>query len=431
MSSGQPATRDAAGSLRLLISAGEASGDMHGGSLLGALRRLAAPEEIECFGMGGDCLRANGCQTVVDAKDVAVIGLVEVLSHLPGIYRQFHRLLDEVDRRPPDAAVLIDFPEFNFRLARQLYRRGIPVVYYISPQLWAWNKGRVKLVRRYVRKMLVIFPFEREFYSRHGIEARFVGHPLAERGLETDLPFATRNGLETTPPFASRKDGAPASDEAAVSATDPTQIALLPGSRRKEIELNLPAMLEAARLLHERHSEFHFRLPVASTVSRPWLNRLLVDICGDRSHLPLELSPDAPQTLAASRAAVVASGTATLEAALAGTPFVMVYRLAPLTWMVGRFLVDVPFFCIVNLIAGRGVVPELVQRDFTPANVAKQIEALLPDGPERQRMLLDLAGIRAKLHGESGLNASEHAAREVLEVMCGTPSPVVPQGLPD
>ncbi|MGA2990780.1 MAG: lipid-A-disaccharide synthase [Candidatus Korobacteraceae bacterium] len=402
--------------LRLLISAGEASGDMHGGSLLGALRRLAAPDEVECFGMGGECLRANGCQTVVDAKDVAVVGLVEVLSHLPGIYRRFRQLLDEVDRRRPDAAVLIDFPEFNFRLARQLHRRGIPVVYYISPQFWAWNKGRVKLVRRYVRKMLVIFPFERDFYRRHGIEARFVGHPLAERELET------------TRPFASRKGGAPAPDDASASKTHSTQIALLPGSRHKEIELNLPAMLEAARLLHERHPELHFRLPVASTVSRPWLEKLLrgfqpaegtAGIRRGGGQLPLELAEDAAQTLAGSRAAVVASGTATLEAALAGTPFVMVYRLAPLTWLVGRFLVDVPFFCIVNLIAGRGIVTELVQRDFTPENVTGQIEALLPDGPERQRMLLDLAGIRAKLRGESGLSASEHAAREVLAVMRG------------
>ncbi len=182
MDNEQRRTKDEERGLRLLISAGEASGDLHGGSLLAALRRLAAPEAMECFGMGGDRLRANGCDTVIDAKDVAVVGLVEVLSHLPGIYRSFRRLLREIDRRRPDAAVLIDFPEFNFRLARQLHRRGIPVVYYISPQLWAWNQGRVKLVRRYVRKMLVIFPFERDFYARHGIAARFVGHPLAGDG---------------------------------------------------------------------------------------------------------------------------------------------------------------------------------------------------------------------------------------------------------
>ncbi len=164
--------------LRLLISAGEASGDMHGAALLGALRQLALPAGIACFGLGGERLRAAGCETVVDAKDVAVLGLAEVAAHLPRIYGEFRRLLAEVGRRRPDAAVLIDFPEFNFRLARQLHRRGIPVVYYISPQLWAWRRGRVKLVRRHVRKMLVIFPFAREFDRRPGGEGVFVGHPL-------------------------------------------------------------------------------------------------------------------------------------------------------------------------------------------------------------------------------------------------------------
>jgi len=344
--------------------------------------------------MGGERLRANGCDTVIDAKDVAVVGLVEVLSHLPGIYRRFHRLLDQVDRRRPDAAVLIDFPEFNFRLARQLHRRGIPVVYYISPQLWAWNQGRVKLVHRYVRKMLVIFPFEREFYARHGIEARFVGHPLADR-------------------FEKRDEVGPNS---VAGAPDAARVALLPGSRHKEIELNLPAMIEAARLLQSRHPGLRFCLPVASTISRPWLEKRLSDL-GAAGPLAPELVDKAAAALTSSRAAIVASGTATLEAALAGTPFVMVYRVAPLTWLAGRFLVNVPFYCIVNLIAGRAIVPELVQHAFTPARVAEQIEFLLPDSPERRRMLQDLAGIGAKLHGESGLSASEQTAREVLEVM--------------
>jgi lipid-A-disaccharide synthase len=329
MNSEPPTTEKPARNLRLLISAGEASGDLHGGSLLAALRRLAAPAALECFGMGGQALRANGCDTVVDAKDVAVVGLVEVLSHLPRIYRQFRRLLAQVDRRRPDAAVLIDFPEFNFRLARQLHRRGIPVVYYISPQLWAWNQGRVKLVRRYVRKMLVIFPFEQEFYARHGIEARFVGHPLASapEGAPAALTAAQTGPPQDAPlPSAAMKDA--------------TRIALLPGSRHKEIELNLPSMIEAARLLHERHPELHFCLPVASTVSRPWLEELLLR-SGAAGPLAPELMNHTAEALGGSRAAIVASGTATLETALAGTPFVMVYRVAPLTWLAGRVLVRV------------------------------------------------------------------------------------------
>ena len=234
-------------SVRLLISAGEASGDMHGAALVGALRQLAMPAPVECFGLGGERLRAAGCETVVDAKDVAVLGLAEVAAHLPRIYQRFRRLLAEADRRRPDAAVLIDFPEFNFRLARQLHRRGIPVIYYISPQLWAWRKGRVKLVRRDVRKMLVIFPFEREFYRRQGVEVEFVGHPLADRAAAV----------------------------ASAPERDSRQIALLPGSRRKEIELNLPAMLEAAARLHERHPELRFTMPLASTIDRGWLEGLV------------------------------------------------------------------------------------------------------------------------------------------------------------
>ncbi len=385
---------------------------------------------VECFGLGGERLRAAGCETVVDAKDVAVLGLAEVVSHLPRIYREFRRLLAEVDRRRPDAAVLIDFPEFNFRLARQLHRRGIPVIYYISPQLWAWRKGRVKLVQRYVRKMLVIFPFEREFYRRHGVEVEFVGHPLADVAAE----------------------GASVN----VSERDSRQIALLPGSRRKEIELNLPAMLAAAADLHARHPELHFSLPVASTISRAWLAELIgrlsstahattprqsqspqrAGLAGDPDNsgtgrgapelgippapsvaFPLELVADARQALASSQAAVVASGTATLEAALAGTPFVMVYRLTPLTWLLGRRLVEVPFFCIVNLIAGREVVPELVQRDFTAVNVAARIERVLADGLERQQMLDGLREVRAKLSVAAGASASVTAAHEILKII--------------
>ena len=423
-------------SVRLLISAGEASGDMHGAALLGALRRLAMPAPVECFGLGGERLRAAGCETVVDAKDVAVLGLAEVAAHLPRIYREFRRLLAEADRRRPYAAVLIDFPEFNFRLARQLHRRGIPVIYYISPQLWAWRKGRVKLVQRDVRKMLVIFPFEREFYCRNGVEVEFVGHPLADRAVGV------------------------------ASERDSRQVALLPGSRRKEIELNLPAMLEAAARLHARHPELRFTVPLASTIDRGWLQGLVerwtltqaavktvsVENGSEQSRklphvrpregrdaghalapFPLELVADAQKVLAGSQAAVVASGTATLEAALAGTPFVMVYRLTGLTWLLGRRLVEVPFFCIVNLIAGREVVSELVQKKFTPANVAAEVERILADGPERRQMLEGFREVRAKLSaashpntlekmrigdpGSAGTSASTAAALEVLKIV--------------
>ena len=253
---------DAPGPLRVMISAGEASGEMYGAELLTALRELHAGT-IECFGMGGERMSQAGCELVVHARDVAVVGLFEVLSHLPRIYREFHKLLAEIDRRFPNAperaelharlmdayvAVLIDFPDWNFRLAKQLHRRGIPVVYYVSPQLWAWRKGRLKLVQRYVSEMLVIIPFEREFYAQNGVQVEFVGHPLSE--------------LE--PPKVSREEFARRWELDAARSW----IALLPGSRRKELRLNLPAMLEAAERLG---SGFEYVMPVASTLDKDWV----------------------------------------------------------------------------------------------------------------------------------------------------------------
>jgi lipid-A-disaccharide synthase len=375
---------------------------MYGAELITALREQTGGT-FECFGMGGDRMREAGCELVVHARDVAVVGLVEVLSHLPGIYREFHKLLAEVDRRRPDVAVLIDFPDWNFRLAKQLHRRGIPVVYYVSPQLWAWRKGRLKLVQRYVSEMLVIIPFEREFYAQNGVEVEFVGHPLSE--LEAPKvsreDFAARWGLD-----ASRR-----------------WIALLPGSRSKELRLNLPAMLGAAERLG---TEFEFVMPVASTLDEDWV-RQQISLCA--GNVDVKLTDDARASLLHARVAVVASGTATVEAALIGTPFVMVYRVAGLTWTLGRHLVKLPHYGMVNLVAGREVVPELIQDRFTPENVERAVRALLEDGTARQNMTEGLSEVRKLLRGEltdvpalgvvkeTSAQASAHrAARAVLRV---------------
>jgi lipid-A-disaccharide synthase len=384
--------------LRVMISAGEASGEMYGAELIAALREQAG-STVECFGMGGERMSEAGCDLVVHARDVAVVGLFEVLSHLPGIYRAFHKLLAELDRRRPDVAVLIDFPDWNFRLAKQLHRRGIPVVYYVSPQLWAWRKGRLKLVQRYVREMLVIFPFEREFYAQHGVQVEFVGHPLSE--LESPKvsreDFALRWGLD-----ASRR-----------------WIALLPGSRRKELRLNLPAMLGAAARMG---SEFEFVMPVASTLDKGWVQEQ-ISLCA--SGVDIKLTNDARASLLHARVGVVASGTATVEAALIGTPFVMVYRVAGLTWTLGRHLVKLPHYGMVNLVAGRKVVPELIQSGFTPESVERGVHALLENGTERQKMTDALAEVRKMLRGEladvpdlgCAREATAHrAARAVLRV---------------
>jgi lipid-A-disaccharide synthase len=371
--------------MRLLISAGEASGESYGALLIAALKRREP--SLDCFGVGGERMRGAGCCLVVDAKDIAVVGLAEVVSHLPKIRGEFRKLLRAVDAGKPDAAVLIDFPDWNLRLARQLHRRGIPVIYYVSPQLWAWRPKRIAQIKRYVRKMLVIFPFEEAWYRERGVAAEYVGHPLA------DLPAPG-----PAPPLRSPQ----------------IPIALLPGSRKKEIALNLPAMLQAARALGRK---YQFIIPVASTVSSKWMVDLIHRSVGQDPGINLKLESDARVVLSQARAAMVASGTATVEAALIGTPFVMVYRVSRLTWRLGRPLVSVPFFAMPNLIAGREVVPELVQDNFTPENIVARMNEIIADGPARQTMLEGLKELRAKLAAPAGsASASERAAQVISDL---------------
>ncbi len=378
--------------MKLLLSAGEASGEMYGAQVIEALR--GRDPSMEFVGVGGERMRAAGCRTLVDARDVAVVGLGEVISHLPRVWHEFRKLVRSLDRQRPDAAVLIDFPDWNFRLARELHHRGIPVVYYVSPQLWAWRPQRIELVRKYVRKMLVIFPFEAEWYHQRGIEAEFVGHPLASPG-----DYGTK--------WAVMAIAGPVQGKEKV-------IALLPGSRRKEIAMNLPAMLRAAFSLG---SEFRFLLPVANTVDADWVRALVERHAPERLAGEVGLLESAPAALKMARAAVVASGTATVEAAIANTPFVMVYRVSPLTWLLGRRLVKVPHFAMVNLIAGREVVPELVQKDFTAENVVARLQEIIPDGAVRERMLAGLAEVREKLRAGSERPAAERAAEAVLSTI--------------
>ncbi|MFB3815521.1 MAG: lipid-A-disaccharide synthase [Terriglobales bacterium] len=367
--------------MQILISAGEASGEAYGAQLIAALRRRVP--DATFFGLGGEAMRAAGCHITVNTRDLAVVGLAEVVSHLPRIYREYRKLLGDVDQRRPAAAVLIDSPDFNFRLARQLHRRGVPVFYYVSPQLWAWRPRRIELVRRYVRKMLVIFPFEEAWYRERGVDAVYVGHPLA------DVP----------PPAISREAFAAAKG---LDAAKPW-IAILPGSRRKEVTMNLPAMLRGAA----RCKEYELVLPVASTLDPAWVAALAA-----RERVAVKLTRDSRATLQHARVAVVASGTATLEAALLGTPFVMVYRVSPLTWMLGRRLVQVSNFCIVNLVLGREAVVELVQKNFTAERVAAALETMVADGPQREAMLTAFAELRQKLH--PGAQSAAERAAEII-----------------
>ena len=370
--------------MKLLISAGEASGEMYGAGLIDALRKRGPG--LEVFGVGGEAMRRAGCEVVVDARELSVVGITEIIPKVPRIYRLFRRLIREAERRRPDAAVVIDSPAFNFRVAREMHARGVPVVYYVCPQLWAWREQRVERLRRWVKKALVIFPFEEKWYRERGVDAEYVGHPLA------DIPA----------PASSRHD------YAAEHKLDAEKhwIALLPGSRRKEVRMNLPTMMEASDHIEP---EFEFVMPVASTLDRQWLAAMVAG-----SHQKITLVNDARAALTFARAAGVASGPATVEAALAGVPFVVVYRVSAATWHMGRHLLRVPHVAMANLIAERQVVPELIQADFTPGKIIAELERILPDGLARDRMLSGLAEVRARLKQGSDRPALERAADVVL-----------------
>jgi lipid-A-disaccharide synthase len=397
----------------IFISAGEASGEHYGALLAASIQQQLAQKgaTAELFGMGGERMQAAGVKRVVRAEDVSVMGLTEVLAHLPRIYGEFRKLKKAIRARRPDVAVLIDFPDFHFRLAREFHRLGIPVVYFVSPQLWAWKKHRIRLVQKYVRKMLVIFPFEEAFYKDHGVEAEFVGHPLAEmpRPAITREQFAHENSLNP----------------------NATWIGILPGSRPHEIRDHMPTMLEAARGLAKAHAQtFEFVVPLAPTLNtaqRAEVHRVIQTLASD---FTVRLVEDARAALFHARASVVASGTATVEAALIGNPFVVVYRVSALTYAIAKRVVKVPHVAMANLIAGKRVVPELIQNDFTAANIIQQLELLLPDGRARESMMKDLGAIREALNahpddkGRKESGAIERAAAITIgEISAGSPSP--------
>jgi lipid-A-disaccharide synthase len=385
----------------ILISAGEASGEMYGAQLIESLRRAAVPTQISFFGVGGERMRAAGCDTVVDARDLSVVGITEILSHLPRIWGLYKRLIREAERRNPDLAIVIDSPAFNWRVAREMKKRGIPTVYYVAPQFWAWRQGRVRLLRDYIDKALVIFPFEEEFYRERGVDATFIGHPLA------DLPHP-----------AIRR-----ADYAAQFQLDPSKywITLMPGSRVKEVRMNLPTIVESATVLgaNTPGTNYEFLLPVAPTLDRD----SFVSQIGRQNpgKSKITLVPESLPALYHSRAGIVASGTATVEAAIMNMPFVMVYRVSPLTYMLGKPRVKVPRFAMVNLIAGEEVVPELVQKDFTAPNVVARLNEIIPDGPARTHMLAGLDRVRTLLRpaqpGSGIAHPSDLAAKIILSML--------------
>ena len=385
-------------------------------------------------------MRAAGQQQTIRAEDVAVMGITEILRHLPRIYLNYRRLVASIKHQRPDVAILIDFPDVNFRLAKHLHAAGVPVIWFVSPQLWAWKRSRLRWVQQRVSKMLVIFPFEETFYRHRNVDAEFIGHPLAEGPLPTISreDYAARHNLDPTKPW----------------------IALLPGSRWKEIRSNLPALHELAvtdlisthsseitfdgdrlELPTTPHTRYEFLLPVASTVDLTRLQTFIAEL--DREafryyaenqldpppHPRLTLVPDAREALHHARASVVASGTATIQAAVIGNPFIVVYRVSSLTFAVAKKLVEYPAefpnmadasgnqpIAMVNLIAQRRLVPELLQQNFTAANVAAALAPLLADTPEREAQIEGLAEVRVLLTSPGG-NSIHRLADAVLAAL--------------
>jgi lipid-A-disaccharide synthase len=388
---------------RIFLSAGEASGEHYGTLLMAALRRLVP--EAEFFGLGGRRMEALGFRPIVRSEDVAVMGITEVVRHMPRIYGEYRRLRASIAREKPDIAILIDFPDVNLSLARRLTRQHVPVIYFVSPQLWAWKKYRIRSVQRYVDRMLVIFPFEERFYDDHGVAAEFVGHPLAELDAPriTREEFARQAGIDPAKPW----------------------VGLLPGSRSKEIRQNLPEMVRAAAMLGQ---EYEFLLPLAPTltaVQRDHIRALVVQLLVAQPQPPgIAMVDDARAVLQHARASIVASGTATVEAALIGNPFVVVYRVSPLSYAVARRVVEVPHVAMVNLIAGKRIVPELIQGDFTADQVVSHLRPLLDQEETRARMQTSLRQVAEMLRGdESAIGRVAGITCQMLEQPYGT-SPV-------
>ena len=373
---------------KVLIIAGEASGDLHGSNLVRELRERESG--LAVYGVGSRAMRGAGVTMLADAAEISVVGATEVLTHIGAIWRVFSLLKRFLRDERPDLLVLIDFPDFNILLGRAARRLGIPVLYYISPQVWAWRKGRARKIARLVRAIMVLFPFEVDIYQREGADVRFVGHPLVDvvRSQFTKDEARAALGLDR----------------------DRRTIALLPGSRTKEIDYLLPDMLAAARLLRDRLPDLQFVLPVAPTLDPACVQRQV-----DAAGIPVTIVDGRTyDVLQASDAAIVTSGTATLETGLMAVPMVIMYRVSPLSYAIGRMVVNVKHIGLVNIVAGRTVAPELVQGAVTPENIANAIGPVLQDQKRRADVVRDLQQVR-KLLGAGG--ASRRAAAVVSELL--------------
>ncbi|MEA3366465.1 MAG: lipid-A-disaccharide synthase [Candidatus Hydrogenedentes bacterium] len=364
---------------RIFFVAGESSGDIHGANLIRALREMAP--DVQCEGLGGTHMAAAGMDLRYDLAEHAIMGFTEILRSFGMIRRIFRETRARLEASRPDAVVLIDYPGFNLRLAREAHKLEIPIIYYISPQVWAWKRKRVRTIARLVRKMLVILPFEAALYEEAGVDSVYVGHPLLDH-----IPTVNVNG----------------------ALRDKFVVGLLPGSRRQEIERLLPVMLDVARDIRQRHPEAYFVSPCVDAEREKQIRSVAADF-------PLHTQVGKTyEVLDAARFCMVASGTATVETALFGVPFVILYRVTNLTYWIARALVRVHHIGMVNILANKRVVPEFVQHEATRQRIVPVVFDLLEDTPARRQMIEDLAAVRAML-GTRG--ASQRAAGEILDVL--------------
>jgi len=378
----------------VMVVAGEHSGDAHAAEVVKQLGRMIPG--VRVFGMGGSALRAAGMETIVDSETSAsVMGLVEVGGRLHAIYGAYRRLAAEAGRRSPRLAILVDFPDFNLFLARALHRRGVRILYYISPQLWAWRRGRIRLIKRFVTKVVPIFPFEEEHYRRHDVASEYLGHPLLDRPADeySRAEFLAARGLNPRAPV----------------------LALLPGSRKSEVSRLLKPMLVAAARRHASRPGLQVAIWMAAGLSAEWFRRQLP--AGLTVAL---LEGEARQTLRAADAAVVASGTATLEAALAEVPFAVVYKLSPLTYVCARLLVRLPHFAMPNLVAGGKVVDELLQGEVTPERIADAVAPYLDEPAARAAFRERIGAVRRRLEVRDGRGTSAERTAALAAEMLGS-----------
>lgn len=372
----------------ILIVSGEPSGDLHASNLVRELKKI--DPNIRFFGMGGKLSAAEGVEIVFDISSIALVGVIEVLKNIFTVGKAFNSVLKKIDSDRPEAAILVDYPGFNLRLARQLKKRSIPVIYYISPQVWAWGENRIKIIKECVKKILVFFKFEEDLYRKHGIDVEFTGHPLI------DVVKVTASKEDTLKRYGLSKEK--------------KTVALLAGSRRMEIKVLLPLLAGAAEIISKNPVNVQFIISKHPDTGAELYKDIL-----KRYKLEYRMvEGDVYNVLAASDIAIVASGTATLETAITGTPLVIIYKTNALTYILGKMVAKTRFLGLVNIIAGRELAPELLQNNATPEKIAAKTAGMLGDESKLQAMRKDLKKISSSLGPEG---AYMKAAKAILPLL--------------